>query len=237
MKPFQQTIKLSDFKLHFATGHQLGFGQGTDDRVQVLEPSDFHFKTTDYRNMQSGERLVEHQVGLKRITIIGVTTGRAVALRDILANFITNFNGNAYGMKVDENGDHNVIANEDGIRVIESDENGLNDNGLNDIHLDVERQIERQMAEALKEDEVTSGVSQKSKENMSGNEEEGSKYKSELKVEFGRLDVFMHDETKAKTPKIFSFGFHNFNLIAVRFVGCVFAKMFELVGSWHFVEK
>eukprot|EP01083_Nonionella_stella_P301013 1030575_1 len=145
-------IKLNDFKLHFAKGNHLIFGK--DDRIQVLQPSDFHFKHTYHQHLDTKKERYDQELSLKKITIIGITTQRALALREIITCFITNFNGNAY-------------VNQD------SQEVSISDDEKHDLDTNCE---------------------------------------SNLKVKFERFDVFMHDETVKSTPKIFSFGFHNFNL-------------------------
>ena len=199
-------IKLNDFKLHFAKGNQLGFGKG--DRIQVLEPSDFNFIKTYYTNFATKEEFYQKKLSLKKITIIGVTTERAMALRDIISNFVNNFSENRY---IDCNEEENEpLYNAEEVELEQDHE----------IHLDLERKFEREEQDMTNLESIHEA-------------DISTKYKSQITVEFGRLDVFMHDETSKALPKIFSFGFHNFELSAASELPQMEMQIMTINMLWH----
>ena len=121
------------------------------------------------------------------------------------------------------------------LRCIQSaDTHDLGVHGDDDgIHLDIDRQIEREMEEALNAEDINDDHTNSKNINPEDDGGSSSKYKSELKVEFGRLDVFVHDETVSALPKIFSFGFHNFSLCAVSASPSTLLQRVTVNMLWH----
>ena len=232
-------VKLNDFKLHFAKGDQLGFDKG--DKVQVLEPSDFHFINTNYNNFETKEELHENKVSLKKITIVGVTTQRAIALKEIVSDFVYNFNENAY---IDHNNDNDTESNKKLVNATAAITDDDVYNAEEDIELDIDRKFDRDDQETFEsvengeEADEIEAYNKRSQLDSIDESEVSLKYKSELIVKFGRLDVFMHDETvndgKDKSfPKIFSFGFHNFDLSAASASPKTYLEHMTINMLWH----